>query len=83
VQTNYQEIRQPYNRTEYLSEYRVTVTNGKTKSAVVEYSEQLGGNWQITQESLAHEKTSSSTVLWKIPVPAGGQTVLTYQVHVL
>jgi hypothetical protein len=83
VQTNYQEIPHPYNRTEYVTDYRVTVSNGKTKSAVVDYSEQLGGNWQITQESLAHQKTSSSTVLWKIPVPANGQTILTYQVHVL
>lgn len=84
VQTNYQEIpRQPYNRTEYVTDYRVTFSNGKTKPVVVNYSEQLGGMWQISQESLPHQKTSSSTILWKVSVPAGGQTVLTYQVHVL
>lgn len=83
VQTNHQEIPHPNGRTEYLSDYRVTVSNAKTTTAVVEYAEQLGGNWQITKESLPHEKTTSSTVQWKISVPANGQTVLTYQVRVM
>ncbi|HXW51910.1 MAG TPA: DUF4139 domain-containing protein, partial [Candidatus Acidoferrales bacterium] len=83
IQTGYQEIPQmPYPRTEYVTDYRVIVSNAKTKPVVVEYTEQLGGNWQISKESLPHEKTSSSTALWRISVPADGQTVLTYEVQV-
>ncbi|MBV8338429.1 MAG: hypothetical protein JO343_00605 [Candidatus Eremiobacteraeota bacterium] len=80
VQTDYQEIPRPDNRTEYITGYRVTVSNAKTKPVTLQYSEKLGGIWQIQNASASYEKISSDTVLWKIPVPAGGQTVLTFTV---
>jgi len=80
VQTDYQEIPHQNNRTEYVTSYRVTVSNAKSKAMLLEYSEKLNGIWQITNESLPHDKTSSATVLWKIPVQAGGQTILTFTV---
>ncbi len=80
VQTNYQEIPHPNNRTEYVTDYRVTVTNARPKAVVLHYEEQLSGLWQIASETLPHQKISSSTVVWVIPVPAGGQATLTFQV---
>jgi len=80
VQTNYQEIPHPYNRTEYVTDYRVTVSNAKSKPIVLRYEEQLSGLWQIASETLPHQKTSSSTVVWMIPVAAGGQATLTFRV---
>ena len=80
VQTEYREIPHLNMPTEYITAYRVTVKNAKSKSVALRYVEQINGVWQITNESLPHQKLSSDRVLWSIAVPAGGQTVLTFAV---
>jgi hypothetical protein len=80
VQTEYREIPHLNMPTEYQTAYRVTVKNAKSKSVALRYVEQINGLWQITSESLPHKKLSSDRVLWTVAVPAGGQTVLTFDV---
>jgi hypothetical protein len=80
VQTDYHEIRYFNAPTEYMTAHRVTVKNAKTKAVSLRYVEQINGIWQITSENLPHQRLSSDQVLWTIAVPAGGQTVLTFDV---
>ncbi|HXN08236.1 MAG TPA: DUF4139 domain-containing protein [Candidatus Acidoferrales bacterium] len=81
VQTDYREIQHLNAPTEYVTAYRVTVKNAKSKSVALRYVEQINGQWHITSESLSHQKLSSDRVSWTIAVPAGGQTVLTFEVN--
>lgn len=39
-----------------------------------------GANWKITEKSLDYEKKDSSAIEYRVPVPADGETVLTYTV---
>jgi len=78
--TDYQEIPHPGAPTEYLTAYRITVKNAKSKPVSLRYVEQINGVWQITSESQPHQRLSSDRVLWFIAVPAGGQTVLIFGV---
>ena len=38
--------------------------------------------WSLREESHPHEPESANRVLWRLAVPAGGETVLTYRVRV-
>ena len=39
------------------------------------------GDWEITAESAPHVKLDSQSVEWKLDVPAGGESKLTYTVR--
>jgi hypothetical protein len=80
IQTEFHEIPHLKAATEFVSAYRITVKNAKARAVALRYVEQLDGQWQITSESMPHQKQSSTIVAWTIPVAAGGQTVLTFQV---
>jgi hypothetical protein len=89
VQTSFQSVDQvpPVNRlsperTFYYSDYRITLNNGKAKSANVNVIETMSGEWQINRESLTHTRLDSTRVEWTVPVPALGSTMLTYSVVV-
>lgn len=62
--------------------YRVTVTNAKTTAATVDVRESHFGSWRVTESSVPAEKLSSTESRFRLSVPAGGQTVLTYTVQV-
>jgi hypothetical protein len=63
--------------------YRVTITNAKTEPVTVDVREaHFGGNWKIVESSVPAEKLSSTEVRFRVPVPAGGETALTYTVQV-
>ena len=62
----------------FTSSYEIVVKNAKSEPAQVLVVEPIPGDWTITQENLAHEKTSSSTATWTLNVPAGGSTALDY-----
>jgi hypothetical protein len=63
--------------------YRVTITNAKTEPVTVDVREaHFGGNWKIVESSVPAEKLSSTEVRFRVPVPAGGETTLTYTVQV-
>jgi hypothetical protein len=62
--------------------YAITVRNAKAKPAVVRVVEDIPGDWQILQESAAHEKTGANRAEWPLTVPAGGSVELAYRVRV-
>jgi len=62
--------------------YRVTVTNAKTDAVTVDVRENHYGDWKVTDSSVPAEKLSSTEMRFRVSVPAGGQTVLTYTVQV-
>lgn len=80
LQTEYREIPHLNAPTEYMTAYRVTVKNAKSKPVALRYQEQLNGQWRISDENLTHQKLSSDRVMWIIRIPAFGQTVLTFSV---
>jgi hypothetical protein len=42
----------------------------------------MPGDWKVVTESHTHTREASVTAVWEIPVPAEGETVLTYRVQV-
>jgi len=74
VETGEFQVQQVYWRTNM----RYVVTNASPKPVTVDLH-QYGLSWdtRVVQESLTSEKPSDEEVLWRVPVPAGGQTVVT------
>jgi hypothetical protein len=83
-QTDFQKLAAGFNNRGglYESGYQMEIRNAKHEDVVVTVTETVPGEWQIVQESLPHQQDSSSTVTWKVPVPAEGKTVLTWRVRV-
>jgi hypothetical protein len=69
-------------RQRITASYRVTVTNAKTDTVTVDVRENHFGTWSVTESSVPAEKLSSTETRFRIRVPAGGQTVLTYTLQV-
>ena len=81
TQTTYTTQREG-NRTHAFAEYRVTVANAKDSAVTVDVLERRSGDWQVLQSSVPAERLSSSEARFRLRVPAGGETVLTYRVRV-
>lgn len=64
----------------YKASYQIDLKNAKNEEVEVVVQEPIPGDWQMKQESHAHEKVASGTAEWKVKVPAEGQTTLTYEV---
>ncbi len=61
--------------------YRVTITNAKTEAVTVDVREARYGMWRIVESSTPAEKLSATEYRFRVPVPAGGEAVLTYTVQ--
>ena len=61
--------------------YRVTVTNAKSESVTVDVREARYGVWKIVESSVPPEKLSATEHRFRLNVPAGGETTLTYTVQ--
>jgi hypothetical protein len=74
VETGEFQVQQVYWRTNM----RYVVTNASPKPVTVDLH-QYGLSWdtRVVQESLPSDKPSDEEVLWHVPVPADGQTVVT------
>jgi hypothetical protein len=68
------------NRQRVTAAYRVTITNAKKETVTVDVRESHFGNWRITESSVQPEKLSSTESRFRLSVPAGGETTLTYTV---
>jgi len=79
VQTDFRRIG---TKGEFESSHEITIRNQKTVGVTVEVSEQLFGQWKITQESQNHVRRDSQTSVWNVSVPAGGETVLSFSVNI-
>jgi hypothetical protein len=66
----------------FESAYELVLKNAKKEAVVVTVQEPMPGDWQIVSASHAHTKGASNTAVWKIAVPAEGQTVLSYRAQV-
>lgn len=77
-QTDFETLGQNF----YESAFQVTIRNHKTEPIVVEDNEPVGGEWTVIQSNYKYEKTSAFSIRFRVPVPAGGQSVLTYRVRV-
>ncbi len=62
--------------------YRVTLTNAKTEAVSIDVRENHYGDWKVIESSVPAEKLSSTEMRFRVSVPAGGQTVLTYTLQV-
>lgn len=65
-----------YFRTRYAMEY--TVRNARPEAVTVEVRQRgLGRDTELTDQSIAGEMRDARTVVWRVPVPANGETKLT------
>lgn len=83
VQTEW-EVIEPRNRNEsriVTTAYRITIRNAKERDVEVIVTEPIPGDWQMLDESEEHERVSANRVEWRLTVPAGGETELTYRVR--
>jgi len=66
----------------YESAHEIKIRNQKDEPVMVRVVEPMGGEWTMLQTSLPNEKTAAFESQWRVNVPAGGETVLTYRVRV-
>ncbi len=66
----------------YEAAQEITLSNAKDEPVTVEVAGYLPQQWRMLEESHPHAKVSTNQVLWRIDVPAGGESVLTYRVRV-
>ncbi|HET6330685.1 MAG TPA: DUF4139 domain-containing protein [Holophagaceae bacterium] len=64
------------------SAYEIRLKNAKKETAIVIVREPVPGDWEMLSSSLPYTKPASGTAEFKVPVPAEGETVLTYRVRV-
>lgn len=81
VQTSYEISRPTRTETQVIAAYRVTVANATDSVATVDVLEQRHGGWTVLESSVPAEKVSSTTMRFRITVPAKGETVLTYRIR--
>ena len=63
----------------FESAYEVLLKNAKKEAVTVTVQEPMPGDWQVLSESHPRTKGASNTAVWKISVPAEGNTKLTYR----
>jgi hypothetical protein len=66
----------------FESAYEIVLKNAKKEPVVVTVQEPMPGDWQVLSESHPHTKGASNTAVWKISVPAEGNTKLVYRSQV-
>ncbi len=68
--------------TTYESAHEIKIRNQKDTPVTVRVVEPMGGEWTMIETSHPNKKTAAFESQWEVPVPAGGETVLTYRVRV-
>ena len=63
----------------FESAYEIVLKNAKKEPVVVTVREPMPGDWQVLSSSLPHAKGASNTAVWKVTVPAEGNTKLVYR----
>jgi hypothetical protein len=72
------DVSRPAGTIYWTTRMRYTLTNAGPKPVTVDLR-QSGLSWdtRVVEESLASEKLSADEVMWRVPVPANGETVVT------
>ncbi|MEQ8355755.1 MAG: hypothetical protein RH942_09490 [Kiloniellaceae bacterium] len=66
----------------YESGQRVVVKNAKEAAVEVVLVGHMPNGWQMREESASHIKETTNRIAWRLTVPAGGETELTYRIRV-
>jgi len=66
----------------YESGQRIVVKNAKAEPVKVTLVGHMPNGWEMREESALHVKETANRVVWYLPVPAGGETELTYRIRV-
>lgn len=66
----------------FESAYEIVLRNAKPEPVTVVVREPLPGDWTMLSASLPHVKASAGAAEWRVKVPAGGSTTLSYRVRV-
>lgn len=64
------------------SAWQVVVHNAKSEVVEVEVVARFSGDWEITEQSDNHEREDAFTALWRVRVPAKGESTLDYRVRI-
>ncbi len=62
--------------------YEILVKNAKSEPETVVLQERIPGDWSMLEESAPHEKGNANTAVWRLEVPAEGESRLSYRVRV-
>ncbi len=66
----------------YESAHELVLKNAGGEAVTVTVREPLPGDWTMVSESHPHRRPDAGTAEWKVRVPGGGQTTLSYRVRV-
>jgi hypothetical protein len=66
---------------EFEQEISIEISNAKDTPVTVRVVEPVPGDWKMLKENYPHTKSTASSALWDVPVPAEGKTTLTYRVR--
>jgi hypothetical protein len=86
VQTSYSTRRDSSKagwRTVATADYRVTLSNALDSAVTIDVQEERGGEWTVVLSSVRPEKISSTITRFRVRVPAGGESLLTYRLRVV
>jgi hypothetical protein len=78
VQTSWERVGQQVHE----AAFKITLRNHKDRDVTVRVVEPVPGDWRVVESSHPHERTDAYTAEFRIPVPADGETVLTYRVRI-
>jgi hypothetical protein len=62
-------------------EVSIELSNAKDTPVIVRVVEPVPGDWKMLKENHPHIKSSASSAMWDVPVPASGKSTLTYRVR--
>ncbi|HSC72059.1 MAG TPA: DUF4139 domain-containing protein [Candidatus Methylomirabilis sp.] len=62
--------------------FELRLRNHKDEAVTVKVVEPIPGDWQMLSSSIPHKKGDAATAEFLAPVPAKGETVLTYRVRI-
>ena len=66
---------------EFEQEITIELSNAKDVPATVRVVEPIPGDWKMVKENHPHLKSSASSAMWDVPVPADGKSELKYRVR--
>jgi hypothetical protein len=66
----------------FESAFEIQLKNAKDEAVTVTVVEPVPGDWKVLAESQKHKKGAANAAVWAVPVPAKGETTLTYRVEV-
>jgi len=69
-------------QTSFESAQEVVLRNAKSTAVEVEVVADLPPGWKMLEESGPHEAETAGRLIWRVAVPAGGESILTFRARV-